>query len=66
MFFLICFQNTAIQDRPKAKPVSKKEGKNGRKLLAAQQVLLEQQTSHSNQNGQRQTKVSNYCNFILK
>ncbi|XP_017781821.1 PREDICTED: ankyrin repeat domain-containing protein 17-like isoform X2 [Nicrophorus vespilloides] len=33
-------QNTAISDRPKVKPVSKKEGKNLRKLYNPQQVFI--------------------------
>lgn len=54
-------QNTAISDRPKAKPVSKKEGKNSRKqlyqpnlygsqqLLFGPQPLQQQQPSQSQQ-----------------
>lgn len=36
-------QNTAISDRPKAKPVSKKEGKNIRKQQQQQQQATQQQ-----------------------
>jgi hypothetical protein len=35
-------QSTAISDRPKAKPVSKKEGKNARKILLQQQLQQQQ------------------------
>lgn len=42
---IIFAQNTAISDRPKAKPVSKKEGKNIRKQQQqqAQQLQVQQQ-----------------------
>lgn len=40
---LFWIQNTAISDRPKAKPVSKKEGKNLRKQQAYQAALQQQQ-----------------------
>lgn len=40
-------QNTAISDRPKAKPVSKKEGKNLRKQQVAYQAALQQQQNQA-------------------
>ena len=39
-------QNTAISDRPKAKPVSKKEGKNIRKVGTALSAKLQQQQAN--------------------
>ncbi|XP_046672408.1 ankyrin repeat domain-containing protein 17-like isoform X4 [Homalodisca vitripennis] len=40
-------QTTAISDRPKAKPVSKKEGKNMRKQQVAYQAALQQQQNQA-------------------
>lgn len=51
------FQNTAISDRPKAKPVSKKEGKNIRKLnIQQQQLELQQLTQQEFQQTQMQNQ----------
>uniref|UniRef100_A0A6P7GGN1 Ankyrin repeat domain-containing protein 17-like n=1 Tax=Diabrotica virgifera virgifera TaxID=50390 RepID=A0A6P7GGN1_DIAVI len=50
-------QNTAISDRPKAKPVSKKEGKNLRKQQSAlqqQQTVIQQQQTVIQQQQQQQ------------
>ncbi|KAK6627845.1 hypothetical protein RUM44_010324 [Polyplax serrata] len=50
-------QNTAISDRPKAKPVSKKEGKNIRKLnIQQQQLELQQLTQQEFQQTQMQNQ----------
>ncbi|KAJ8935953.1 hypothetical protein NQ314_012575 [Rhamnusium bicolor] len=57
-------QNTAISDRPKAKPVSKKEGKNVRKQQQQQQTMPQQQplqpqsqTFQPNLYGQQPTQI---------
>lgn len=51
----LCFQNTAISDRPKAKPVSKKEGKNLRKQQAA--AAQQQHNFQSNLYGQQSSQL---------
>ena len=46
------FQTTAISDRPKAKPISKKDGKNSRKSpfqAAMQQQMQQQQQAQQDQ-----------------
>lgn len=50
-------QSTAISDRPKAKPVSKKEGKNLRKTLQQQAALAQAQSQMQSTQPTTQSQV---------
>ncbi|XP_066594349.1 ankyrin repeat and KH domain-containing protein 1 isoform X2 [Prorops nasuta] len=57
-------QNTAISDRPKAKPVSKKEGKNTRKAASAVGGKLQQQQQQASQQLQQPQAQQQEANLI--